>query len=581
MAGPPQAPILPVSAQVVESELISVHRSTTFSRPTDSVLLNFGRKSLQARGKVYVTQSVRPVLIQDRYATLLHEIRQIFQSQSDSRNGLRRAIYSRFHKPTLPSVPQLLDLAKHYFPPRGNLKVQICDIYKNRATLEDLFRDANEKGRRPFEVAGDPGWTYIETQCLNFRHREEVRDLRDAYCMLSEIGVLATTLNDCCIDGGMSNLIRDDLAWRASHFGTQVDFWEQVASDVPWQLADGKPANTKGPLGRIRPNALSRDFEIHSAHENFQNAQLVRNPFRTFNGNNGMLLTMSAAKGVNYLDSRLGEYICNPPDSILTDSNASAIGYVMKEFESSGTSAHGQWHRATTEWFLVHLITEIGVTPHNHRNGHNMLSLADIYEDILLDFKLQTYQPWKPDRTVELTRRHLQCIEEVQVICDIQTKKCAFFNRLKIDCENFECEDKERGIPPHNPDGKTSVDRVQWAVDMVEEQLRDYTRLLGELNRSLENLVNMRSIEQNELAIRRDSQDQAVFIFTGVTVVFLPLSFCASYFGMNLTGVVNTARSESYFWAVCGTSGFSIVLVMILHAFRHKYTPYLADKIAR
>src|SRR6266516_2224505 len=55
-------------------------------------------------------------------------------------------------------------------------------------------------------------------------------------------------------------------------------------------------------------------------------------------------------------------------------------------------------------------------------------------------------------------------------------------------------------------------------------------------------LFQLRSIEQNELAIIADSQNKAILIFTGVTVIFLPLSFCASYFGMNLKGVVDVER---------------------------------------
>jgi hypothetical protein len=92
---------------------------------------------------------------------------------------------------------------------------------------------------------------------------------------------------------------------------------------------------------------------------------------------------MSAAKGVDYLDSRLEEYLCGPPNSITSNHNASVVGYVMKHFESKGTSTPGQWHMATVEWLLVHIITEVGVTPHNFREGRNIGGIMEAYEDIL------------------------------------------------------------------------------------------------------------------------------------------------------------------------------------------------------
>lgn len=39
---------------------------------------------------------------------------------------------------------------------------------------------------------------------------------------------------------------------------------------------------------------------------------------------------------------------------------------------------------------------------------------------------------------------------------------------------------------------------------------------------------------------------------------------------MNLQGVVNTHRSERYFWAVCGSIGLFLVLFILPIAFRHE-----------
>ena len=83
-------------------------------------------------------------------------------------------------------------------------------------------------------------------------------------------------------------------------------------------------------------------------------------------------------------------------------------------------------------------------------------------------------------------------------------------------------------------------------------------------------LFQLRSIEQNELAVVADSQNKAILVFTGVTIIFLPLSFFTSYWGMNLNSMPESRRTEAYFWKVCGTISFLVIFVISLYAFRRK-----------
>ena len=71
------------------------------------------------------------------------------------------------------------------------------------------------------------------------------------------------------------------------------------------------------------------------------------------------------------------------------------------------------------------------------------------------------------------------------------------------------------------------------------------------------------------MAIVSDSQNKAILVFTGVTTVFLPLSFFTSYFGMNLNGIADSHESQGYFWKVCGTVAFVMVLIVTVAAFSH------------
>ena len=85
-----------------------------------------------------------------------------------------------------------------------------------------------------------------------------------------------------------------------------------------------------------------------------------------------------------------------------------------------------------------------------------------------------------------LTRKFLQCKEEVEIINKVLEKKYDFFLRLKTDCENFEREDQENNVVPNNPDGRTSVERASWAVSVIREQLNESSFVLKELTRSMD-----------------------------------------------------------------------------------------------
>lgn len=67
-----------------------------------------------------------------------------------------------------------------------------------------------------------------------------------------------------------------------------------------------------------------------------------------------------------------------------------------------------------------------------------------------------------------------------------------------------------------------------------------------------------------------ESNNRAILVFTIVTIVFLPLSFFTSYFGMNLQGIVDTNRTERYFWTVCGTITIFIVGTTIVFGFKER-----------
>ncbi|RYP19187.1 hypothetical protein DL765_003502 [Monosporascus sp. GIB2] len=129
-------------------------------------------------------------------------------------------------------------------------------------------------------------------------------------------------------------------------------------------------------------------------------------------------------------------------------------------------------------------------------------------------FFKDSYIARNPFRSFHRDDAYLVCIDELTVLEEIFTKKLDFFQRLKEDCKSLEDQDVEAGKPPENKDGESPFDRIAFAEHMMEESIAQLKRLNTDLRDSL-------------------NSNKAIFVFTGVTVIFLPLSFFTSYFGMN------------------------------------------------
>ena len=74
---------------------------------------------------------------------------------------------------------------------------------------------------------------------------------------------------------------------------------------------------------------------------------------------------------------------------------------------------------------------------------------------------------------------------------------------------------------------------------------------------------NMRLVET--LA---DDQGRAIFIFTFITILFLPLSFVATFFGMNVEGINPTSSTTSHFWAISAPLTGGIFFLCLIFVFK-------------
>lgn len=235
---------------------------------------------------------------------------------------------------------------------------------------------------------------------MNFRDRGYLRNMNTVYMILQEMKtqdekLLAKLNNDT--DEGLNNKLRANLSWRRIHLGVDDTFWNLHGPDNPTHVSEGVALRHE-PKDQVTPLGLDMEELALSQFPAFQEAQLVRNAFRAFHrpdGNRisspmssftpllilkGYILTMSSSRGVDFLNKYIPQYIKFLPEYITDNYDASVIGFMYKLFENTGSSS---WHRRTVDWFLVYLLTEVVIVPHNIRQGRSELSLMSAYQTVV------------------------------------------------------------------------------------------------------------------------------------------------------------------------------------------------------
>ncbi|KAL9059162.1 MAG: hypothetical protein Q9162_001380 [Coniocarpon cinnabarinum] len=102
----------------------------------------------------------------------------------------------------------------------------------------------------------------------------------------------------------------------------------------------------------------------------------------------------------------------------------------------------------------------------------------------------------------------------------------------------------------------------------------DPAGISGRLKTELQDLIELRT-NTNELVnrtvqlvnIRLEDHGQAILVFTIVTVIFLPLSFLSSFFGMNVSDIRDMQSSQWLFWTCAASLTIAVVGISTFLAF--------------
>ncbi|KAL9045450.1 MAG: hypothetical protein Q9214_001504 [Letrouitia sp. 1 TL-2023] len=500
-----------------------------------------------------------------RHHGVLQRLKAWHQWETQHYSSLSAFLLSTIGYPRRPDRPgdsELKQLATFYFPPRSKLE-----------SIESLFLHSGPPPRAQWDQVSPSGWPFLEFEVLNLRGRQFLQDQIDAFNMLQDVPGIGDALDKLNFEGDTNDTLQSILAHRASHLGAKVGFWNSAYGDLPRQLVEDANVGFSYLDSNGEHHVPSLDPQMFSRHPVYRDAVLVRNLFRCFHRGDGYLLTMSPHIGINYLDKNVTKNMKEPVtvDSLGQDSSVLEAlrqrARLCNPFDKAGMLRPGI---ESLEWFLVFLVTEFASTPHNLRQGRNAPDIQKAYSTIVSDLKNRRADGFKRNESINLVREYAACIEEISKLQRLIDNKREYLSLLRKDCVELAdryCQDEKAVSDDLNPLQRMPA-RIDWARRIVDENSKRLPATMSELKSSLDVLFQLRTIEQNELAVIAESNNRAILVFTVVTVVFLPLSFFTSYYGMNLKGVIDTDRGQDYFWTICGTVTATVVAFTIVVGFR-------------
>ncbi|KUJ16671.1 uncharacterized protein LY89DRAFT_684771 [Mollisia scopiformis] len=127
------------------------------------------------------------------------------------------------------------------------------------------------------------------------------------------------------------------------------------------------------------------------------------------------------------------------------------------------------------------------------------------------------------------------------------------------------------------------------SLKRLHERAREHQALLFQLsNTEAAYLQSQVAIEmaketklQVQLALKMAIQNKSILIFTIITVIFLPLSFFTSYFGMNTDDIRSMEKGQWFFWSVSAPLSIAINVITFLIAFKGRIRETLSKPFRR
>jgi len=163
----------------------------------------------------------------------------------------------------------------------------------------------------------------------------------------------------------------------------------------------------------------------------------------------------------------------------------------------------------------------------------------------------------------------LQLQEELHIVIQITKQQLDLITELRtwLGRELRSLSSRAGETDPHQQnfrERRTSrvrlLPQAYWGLTRqhgATRQADPISQLLENLNREYNDMFDLRESTSSVIErtiklvnLRLEDHGKAILVFTVVTVIFLPLSFISSYFGMNFADIRDMEERHGFFWIV-------------------------------
>jgi Mg2+ and Co2+ transporter CorA len=106
--------------------------------------------------------------------------------------------------------------------------------------------------------------------------------------------------------------------------------------------------------------------------------------------------------------------------------------------------------------------------------------------------------------------------------------------------------------------------------DLVLQYQKKYWQETAQLSQLLQQVQRLIEDNKTSIEINDDDHGKAIRVFTVVTLVFLPMSFVASFMGMNTSDIRNQTANQSLFWIVALPLTAVVVILALVIGYKYE-----------
>ena len=182
--------------------------------------------------------------------------------------------------------------------------------------------------------------------------------------------------------------------------------------------------------------------------------------------------------------------------------------------------------------------------------------------------------------TTKLVMDLLACQEELNIVIQITQKQLDLIQQVQEltgtstpQGQQASPSSPRRSIPePGLPGDPPATSRSTHNTTYHPLSASPIAKLQDNLQRELSDLQDLRDNANTLVSrtiqlvnLRMESSSKAMLVFTVVTIIFLPLNFVTSFFGMNVSDIRDMQATQSLFWlvAMCVTAGVFVSSIFL------------------